>query len=106
MLLSHRNGTYHRFISPLHGPAVRRQRPGRRFHPNRCRRSLRRPSRHHLPLDEDLQALLRRPPPPPPPAPAPILPPPAAMTSTISATALWNPSSPSSTIPRRRPPFC
>src|ERR1039457_1374924 len=57
-----RNGTLHRFIAPHHGPAVRRQRPGRWFYSHRRRRSLRRPSCHRLPLDEDLQALLRRPP--------------------------------------------
>jgi hypothetical protein len=34
---------------------MRRERPGRRIHPFRCRRSPRRPSRHRLPLDEELQ---------------------------------------------------
>src|ERR1022692_4071664 len=55
-------GTRRRFISPLHDPAVRRKCPGRRFYSDRCRRSLQRPSRHRLPLDEDLPAVLRRPP--------------------------------------------
>ena len=55
-------GTRRRFISPLHDPAVRRKCPGRRFYSDRCRRSLQRPSRYRLPLDEDLPAVLRRPP--------------------------------------------